>query len=265
MRFYLAEGCFYDREYPCAIENYQQALESISESYLKNSLYLGLAWSYLKLNDYPQAIAYFEKLLQNKPSEEESENALLGKAESLYGLNDYQGAVSVYQALADSGKKTETRILGQGRIAEIYYQQNQAEKAIKLYENLLNNYPDCPTCDFAYNNLGIIMFNARDYDRVIKLFNLLINKYPQSTFLVQSHYYLGRAYYEKGEFLNSYLKLRDFIQNASSLDLKYEAMFLAGLSLKALNRFQEAYNAFKDIAKEAPTDLSFYPKRSLKA
>ena len=38
LRFYLAEGCFYDREYPCAIENYQQALESISDSYLKNSL-----------------------------------------------------------------------------------------------------------------------------------------------------------------------------------------------------------------------------------
>ena len=260
LRFYLAEGCFYDREYPCAIENYQQALESISESYLKNSLYLGLAWSYLKLNDYPQAIAYFEKLLQNKPSEEESENALLGKAESLYGLNDYQGAVSVYQALVDSGKKTETRILGQGRIAEIYYQQNQAEKAIELYERLLNNYPDCPTCDFAYNNLGIIMFNARDYGRVIELFNLLINKYPQSPFLVHSHYYLGRAYYEKGEFLNSYLRLRDFIQKASSLDLKYEAMFLAGLSLKSLKRFQEAANIFKEIVKQSPADVSFLSK-----
>ena len=260
LRFYLAEGCFYDREYPCAIENYQQALESISDSYLKNSLYLGLAWSYLKLNDYPKAIAYFEKLLQNKPSEEELENALLGKAESLYSLNDYPGAVSIYQALADSAKKTETRILGLGRMAGIYYQQNEARKAIELYERILNNYPDCPTCDFAYNNLGVIMFNARDYGRVIELFILLVNKYPQSPFLANSRYYLGRAYYEKGEFLNSYLGFRDFIPKASSLDLKYEAMFLAGLSLKALNRFQEAYNAFKDIAKEAPADVSFLSK-----
>ena len=265
LRFYLAEGCFYDREYQCARENYQQALESISDSYLKNSLYLGLAWSYLRLNDYPQAITYFDKLIQNQPTEEESENGLLGKAESLYGLNDYQGAISVYQALVDSGKKTETRILGQGRIAEIYYQQNQAEKAIELYERLLNNYPDCPTCDFAYNNLGIIMFNAMDYGRVIELFNLLVNKYPQSPFLVHSYYYLGRAYYEKGEFLNSYLRLRDFIQKASSLDLKYEAMFLAGLSLKSLKRFQEAANIFKEIVKQSPADVSFYPKRNLKA
>lgn len=260
LRFYLAEGCFYDREYQCARENYQQALESISDSYLKNSLYLGLAWSYLKLNDYPQAIAYFDKLLQNQPSEEEAENGLLGKAESLYNLNDYPGAISVYQALVDSGKKTETRILALGRVAGIHYQQNQAGKAIELYEGLLNNYPDSPACDFAYNNLGVIMFNRGDYGRVIELFNLLVNKYPQSSFLENSFYYLGRAYYEKGEFLNSYLRLRDFIQKTSSLDLKYEALFLAGLSLKSLNRFQEASNTFKDIVKQAPEDHSLSAK-----
>lgn len=260
LRFYLAEGCFYDREYQCARENYQQALESISDSYLKNSLYLGLAWSYLKLNDYPQAIAYFDKLLQNQPSQEEAENGLLGKAESLYSLNDYPGAVSVYQALADNSKKTETKILALGRVAGIHFQQNQAGKAIELYEGLLNNYPDSPACDFAYNNLGVIMFNQGDYSRVIELFNLLVNKYPQSSFLENSFYYLGRAYYEKGEFLNSYLRLRDFIQKTSALDLKYEALFLAGLSLKSLNRFQEAANTFKDIVKQAPKDPSLSAK-----
>jgi len=359
VKFYLAESCFYLKDYPRAIDNYKQALAQDSDANFKNSIYLGLGWSYLKSGDYASALmnfdqplsaqggSYFENALLGRALAlgmslrlpEAIENydkligwskdtaiileAYIGKAEALYNQGSYSQSISVYQEarshinpgvsglfsdrisyglglsylksgntdqalkefsfLADNSKDDSLKVSALTKIAEVPLESGESGKAVSIYEGILKDYPDCANCGYVYSGLGLALLKSRDYSRAIEVFKKAIDKYPdtstslsisgesfdhaqdgsskdgelveprsqatESPAIETISFYLGTAYYEQGDFLNSYMQLRSFVVRYPQSAHKARALNFQGLSLKSLGRFQDAYEVFKEAAK----------------
>lgn len=312
LNFYLAESYFYLEDYISAIDNYTKVLELTVDSNLKNLVYLGLGWSYLKHNDFALASANFEKALQDQTKKDADgstapsinpersqrvESALLGKALCLkmnaqyqealdmmdeiigqakipsiifeayagragllYELRRYPEAVAAYKqarqyadkeidvsdtfsvnsqamerlklglgesefrsedfnaakqeflALSEEAKDIKMKISSLVKLAQVYYESGDLPGAIDIYEKILKDYPDCSSCDGA---------------------------------LEQASFYLGKAYYESADYLNSSNRLSYFVSKYPSSPLRAEALFIEGASLILLKRFQDAYDILK--------------------
>ena len=242
LKFYLAESCFYLEDYVCAIDNYSKALASSRDVNLRELIYLGLGWSHLKSNDYVKAGFNFDKVLQDETKEENGQGAhpavvleaYLGKADVLYQLSNYSEAISAY--------KEASRYLGN---------ETSPSTTLGVDEASLNrlNY-----------GLGLSYLKAGNFNEALNEFSSLTNRTKDAKIRVaeEANFYLGRAYYESGDFLNGYLQLRKFVSIYPSSALKDEGLILEALSLKSLKRFQEAYVIFKSLLnnKQAPGVLA---------
>jgi len=346
IKFYLAESGFYLKDYPYAIDNYTRALAQDSDDDFKNSVYLGLGWSYLKSGDYalalmnfdkplsaesggyfenallgralalgmslrfPEAIENYDKLISRSKDAAIVLEAYIGKAEALYNQGDYSQSISAYKeaegrintevsgsfsdrisyglglsylksgnteqalkefsSLADSSKDDSLRVSALAEIAGVYLESGENKKAIGIYEDILKDYPDCANCGYVYSGLGLALLKSREYIRAIEVLKSAIAKYPDTSTSLSINgersrttesparetinFYLGMAYYEQGDFLNSYMQLRSFVPRYPQSAHKARALNLQGLSLKSLGRFQDAYEIFKQAASMSAQD-----------
>ena len=297
LKFYFAESCFYLEDYLCAIDNYSKALSLSMDTNLKQLIYLGLGWSYLKSNDYASAKLNFDRALQGGGQEEIRSSgqqnpavvleAYLGKAGAFYQLKDYPESISAYKearryignetgeasldrldyglglsylklgnfdqalgefaSLANRTKDVRVKVSALVKLADTHLESGSLEKALEVYRGILQNYPDCEACDYVQNSYGLGLLNLKRYNQATEVFKTLLALHSHSGVAEEANFYLGRAYYESGDFLNGYLCLRKFLSAYPESALKGEALILEGLSLKSLKRFQEAYDVFKSL------------------
>ncbi len=288
IKFYLAESGFYLKDYPYAIDNYTQALAQDSDDDFKNSVYLGLGWSYLKLGDYAAALINFDKPLSAQ-SGSYFENALLGralalgmslkfpeaienydkligrskdaaivleahigKAEALYKQGDYSQSISVY-------KETEGRVnpepgdsfsdrISYG-LALSYLKSGDTGQALKELSSLVENSKDDSLKVSALTEIAGLSLESGESKKAIGIYEGILRDYPDSPAIEAITFYLGTAYYEQGDFLNSYMRLRNLVSRYPQSPYKARTLNLQGLGLKSLGRFQDAYEIFKQAAK----------------
>lgn len=282
LEFYLAESCFYLGDYSCAIYSYTQAFDVLLDNSFRNLIYLGLGWSYLKSNDFikakasfdalkdnqgdgkaresallgealllglnsefPQSIEAYTKLLRQAKNPEVRFEALVGKAEALYALGDYSSAIAAYQEAAQSVNDEGAKISSLAKAAEVYEKSGNAEKAISIYAEILKNYPECHMSVLLRHSLGVSLLNSQRYPEAQEVFKSLLVQYPHSEVSEEAYFYLGKAYYEAGDWTRSWLHFKEFASKYTSGLFKAQVSLGEGLSLKALGRFQEAYDIFK--------------------
>ena len=123
-------------------------------------------------------------------------------------------ALKEFSSLAENSKDESLKVSALTEIAGVFLESGENKKAIGIYEDILRDYPDSPAIEAIT-------------------------------------FYLGTAYYEQGDFLNSYMRLRSFVTRYPQSPYKARALNLQGLGLKSLARFQDAYEIFKQAAKDA--------------
>ncbi|OGX60610.1 MAG: hypothetical protein A2471_00575 [Omnitrophica WOR_2 bacterium RIFOXYC2_FULL_45_15] len=179
-------------------------------------------------------------------------------------------ALKEFSSLADSSKDDSLRVSALAEIAGVYLESGENKKAIGIYEDILKDYPDCANCGYVYSGLGLALLKSREYIRAIEVLKSAIAKYPDTSTSLSINgersrttesparetinFYLGMAYYEQGDFLNSYMQLRSFVPRYPQSAHKARALNLQGLSLKSLGRFQDAYEIFKQAASMSAQD-----------
>ena len=304
LKFYLAESYFYLEDYISAIDNYTKVLELAADSNLKNLVYLGLGWSYLKDNDFALASANFEKVLPAQTKKDADgkrsqtiESALLGKALCLEMNAQYQEALDIYKKLIDETKNPQLIFQAYAGKAEILYLLKRYPESIASYKEarqyadkeidgltalgvssrvmerlklglgesefksgdfkaaeqeflaLSEDTQDIKMRISSLLKLAQVYYAAGDLPRAIDIYEKILKDYPDchscDGVLEQASFYLGKAYYESADYLNSSNRLSYFVSKYPSSPLRAEALFIEGLSLTLLKRFQDAYDIFK--------------------
>lgn len=216
--YQIAESCYYLQDYPCAKENYASARKLSGDDNLISLIELGLGWCALKDNEHLEAKTHFEQILKTQSEGNVMESALLGEALSLQMGLGFGPALESYEKLIAMANNPATRLDAFLGKAEVLYGLARYKEAVAVYEQARSfQGPELDESRTARLSLGA----------------------------AEAVFCLGKAYYDSGDYLSSYLSLRNFQDKFSASSLRDQALLLEGLCLKSLRRYQEACGIFK--------------------
>lgn len=207
LKFYLAESCYYLEDYPCAIDNYNQALKLSGDDSLSCLIELGLGWCFLKTNEYAAARAHFDKVLKVNAEGKISDSALLGEALSLQMSSRNAEALHSYEKLISQTKEPGLRLRACLGKAEVLSSFQRYQEAIGLLKTIIQEYPQSDILDDVRLCLGRIYYEAAGYCLQENKLDLgrrylldLINGLPEASLLEEAYFMLGWCYEREGKY-----------------------------------------------------------------
>lgn len=206
LEFYLAESCFYLGDYACAVENYTRALGLSAETGLRDTIYLGLGWSYLKRFNPGLAAENFDNVLSAQSKGKIFEGALLGKAVALGMGRKFEQSLDCYAKLlklSDDPLMVFESYLGK---ADVLYNMGDYSQAISVYKEArarVDDRTDRLLLDRIGYGLGQSYFKSRDLKSALEEFLSLADNSGDPGFKVSGLAKAADVYLESGDTLKS--------------------------------------------------------------
>lgn len=235
-----------------ALEGYTRLIAQAKSPAIIFEGYAGKAEVLYNLENYPESVSAYKeakRYIGNEISDSSLNRLNYGLGLSYLKSGSFSEALSEFNSLANKVKDDDRfKVLSLSRAADTYLESGDSVTALDIYRNIVRDYPNCQNCAYIENNIGLALLNLKQYAQAIEVFEAILAKYEESQTLEDVYFYLGTAYYELGDFLNSYLQLKNFISKYPAHNLHARAAMLEGLSLKSLKRFQEAYDTLKTVS-----------------
>ncbi|MFC1703618.1 tetratricopeptide repeat protein [Candidatus Omnitrophota bacterium] len=227
--------------------------------------YLGKANALYALNRFDEAITTYKAVLEKFPSEdtftEQHEKIGFGLAWSYLKLENLEQAIEVLKNIASKTTSNLVKVGALCQVGDAYHDAQQYEKALGVYDGVLQNYPDSFYGDYAQLQQAMTLLKMERFDAAILSLQALQKNFPESKSLAEANYYLGLAYFNKGNFVAARDHISDFNQTLSyESPLKSDTMLLLGASLRSLSKFQEAIDIFNAIKKDYPDSSDLMQK-----
>jgi len=252
-----------------------------------------LTISYIKIGDrytdkknYEESLNYYLKAINiDKNLYEKLKDkiflAYLNLGEKAFSSGRYKTAFN-YLKKAEKIKKDNKKLIYY--LGEIYLKEQNNKKALEYYEYYLNNYGRSPEIlkkiSLIYTKLGNLK-KAREYaEKLIKAGKFLdvanfitgayyyhFEKDPDKAlrYFLKSenfgyrngelYYYIGRIYYDKGNYLRAIAYLTESIKNGYKKEKVYYLRALAYLNLKD---YRKAINDLSMVVKYNPDNARAY-------
>jgi TolA-binding protein len=146
-------------------------------------------------------------------------------------------------------------------MADAYQDTGELTQALETYDQILQNYPNTPYTDYAQYRQGVALLKLGKTGSAILSFQSLEKNFPESKYRFDLNYYMGVAYFNKGDWLVAKEYITKFIQAlAPDHELQPEAHYILGLSCQNLKEYDEAMKIFKKIERIYPQEITLVQK-----
>ena len=248
--------------------------------------YIKIGDRYMKQGNYEKSLSYYLKAVDTDKTLQEKLKgkiftAYLKLGEKAFSSGRYKTAFN-YLKKAEKIKKDNKKLVYY--LGEIYLKEQNYKKALEYYEYYLNNYGGSPEIlkkiSLIYAKLGNLK-KAKEYaEKLIKAGKFLdvanfitgayyyhFEKNPDKAlrYFLKSenfgyrngelYYYIGRIYYDKGNYLRSIAYLTEAIKNGYKKEKVYYLRALAYLKLKD---YRKAINDLSMVVKYNPDNAKAY-------
>ncbi len=233
-----AEEALLMKKYQEAIDNYTKALEEAKKPGINAD---ALDSDFENLVKYKIAVCYTEMANQTQDS------AIYDKALEIIP--------EVYKSTS-SAKIKEGALFLEGKV---YYDLKQYEKAEAKFKEYISGYPDGRFIETAYYSLGNIYYTTnihhtmRQYGLTRETFKAILDKYPKSEYADDAQYFIARSFFDEGRFEQAYQEFEN-VKSENNM-LLAQARYFGSLSLRCLNRNQEALENYKKFVAEFPDSV----------
>lgn len=252
----------------------------------KNASYT-LGYTHFKMKNYSAAAHQFENYIQSSSDSQKKGDAQLRLADAYFVDGKYTQATQAYNAVALSKSSHSDYAAFQKALSNGFMQKNDVK--IKELQSFLKDYPNSSYADNAMYELGATYANTKQVNQAITTFDQLIQKYPKSSFVSKSILRQGLVYYNSGDntkaierfkkVVNEYPGTEDAIQavqnariayndagqtaefanwvkgvdfvDISTAELEHDA-YEAADKLLAQNKKEQAIKGFKDYISQYP-------------
>ena len=238
-----------------SLSSYEELISEFPESPLLLDAYLGKANSLYKQAKYDEALGAYEELLERLAWQEDfsdlQEKVYFGIAWTNLKLGRSREAIKEFQNIIERTSDKIIKISALSQLGDVYQEAGQLQKAVDVYDSILNDYPDSFYGDYVQFQLAITLLKMDNIDVSILALQSLKLNYPKSKFILDSGYYLGLAYFNKGDLISAKEQLQSFIDAIErNHELRPQAMQLLGLSFRGLESFKESADIFERLTKE---------------
>ena len=142
------------------------------------------------------------------------------------------------------------------KIGDIYFNSGEYGKAAKSFDDSLKRHPDSPWADYAQYRIGGIFLSEKKYDLAILAYQSLLVNFPQTGLKGKAILNSGVAYFKQGLFPQALAEFKKLSGSFPKLSDDAAYKFYLASSLYNLNRYEEALEIFKLLAKSAPGSIS---------
>ena len=129
------------------------------------------------------------------------------------------------------------------KTGDIYLDAGDLDKAIERYDTVLKSYADSLWADYAQFSVGNIFLAEKKFDRAILSFQSALTHFPHSRLKEKITFKLALAYFVKEDFVRA---AEEFGKLPGT-----EARFYLANSLYNINKYEDALELFKEIAKNS--------------
>jgi len=248
-----------------ALDIYQQIITSLPESEVLLDAYFGKANLLYVLGRESAAIPVYEKILEKSKDyigkEDLIDKAHFGLAWTYLKLGRLNDAIKELEVAVEKTNNKTTKISALCQIGDAYHHAGQLEKALDIYDKVLKDYPDSFYSDYVQYQEGVILLKLERIDAATIAFQSLKTNFSDSRYIHDSQYYLGLAYFKKGDFISAKTQLEDLIENQrTKSEYQPEAIFLFGMTLSNLEEYRDAIHTYQIIRRRFKGDKELIAK-----
>ncbi len=223
--FGRAEALYHLSRFQEAIVSYRISLDKLKSVFrgladnreLRDKIYYGLAWSYLKVGDFPSAQEAFQKVVTLT-------------------------------------KDKIFKLSAMCQLADTYLDAGEYDKAINGYMNFLEIYPDSVYNDYIQFQLGVAWLRSDDTDAAILAFRKLLADYPSSNLVDDARYFLSATYFQKGLFATARQELEAFVKNYRDSPFRPQALFLLAECWMNEGGYKKAIEYYQMVRQQFPQE-----------
>jgi outer membrane protein assembly factor BamD len=160
--------------------------------------------------------------------------------------SDHQGAISAFQAIKDRYPYSKSVIMAELKMADSYYIRKDFDSALGVYDDFERLHPKDSNIPFVMYQKGLCNLQQvrtidRDQTHTVKAkeeFERLVNRFPESEWankaranirkclvhLAKYELYIGRFYFNMGEYGSALDRFTYLIQNYPDMGQYHEAL-----------------------------------------
>ncbi len=229
--FGRAEALYHLSRFQEAIVSYRISLDKLKSVFrgladnreLRDKIYYGLAWSYLKVGDFSSAQEAFQKVVTLT-------------------------------------KDKIFKLSAMCQLADTYLDAGEYDKAITGYRNFLEIYPDSVYNDYIQFQLGVAWLRSDDTDAAILAFRKLLADYPSSNLVDDARYFLSVTYFQKGLFATARQELEAFVKNYRDSPFRPQALFLLAECWMNEGDYKKAIEHYQLVRQQFPQEAALRQK-----
>ena len=214
-----------------AIVSYRTSLDKLKSVFrglvdmreLRDKIYYGLAWSYLKVGDFPSAQEAFQKVVTLT-------------------------------------KDKIFKLSAMCQLADTYLDTGEYDKAIAGYKSFLELYPDSVYNDYIQFQMGVAWLRSDDSDAAILAFRKLLSDYPSSKLVDDARYYLSVTYFQKGLFGAARQELEAFVDGSKDSPFRAQSLFLLAECWMDEGDYKKAIEHYQMVLTQFPQEQALRQK-----
>jgi len=207
-----------------------------------------------------EAVKVYQRVLEDYPRHEVAPRARLGLGNAYYSLEQFENAMKQFKPLVDDpATPPELRPLAMNNLILAYKSLQLFDAALQLTRDYIEQYPDDPDLISKTIDIGVLYQRLGYYDQsVLHLQSMLETADAQIE--SELRYYIGEAYYYKGDFQQAileFLKVPYLISKDGRGEWIPPSYYMAGQAYEKMSRFEQAIAMYRQIIDRPGIDATF--------
>jgi tetratricopeptide (TPR) repeat protein len=208
----------------------------------------------------PQAVQVYDSLLRNFPNDGIIPRARLSLGNAYYNLEQWDNASKQYRLILDNEQRSPDLVpLAMSNLIMTYKEMELFDGALELTRKYIDRFPNDVDLIDKKIDMGVLYQKLGYYDQSILQLQSLIEA-GNTDLEAELRYYIGEAYYYKGEFQQAvleFLKVPYLVTKRGKIDWISTSYYMAGQSYEKMSKYDQAMTMYKQIIDRKDTDAQF--------
>jgi tetratricopeptide (TPR) repeat protein len=208
----------------------------------------------------PLAVQVYDSLLRNFPNDRIIPRVRLSLGNAYYSLEQWDSASKQYRLILDNEQRSPDLVpSAMSNLIMTYKEMELFDGALELTRKYIDRFPNDPDLVDKKIDMGVLYQKLGYYDQSILQLQSLIEA-GNTDLEAELRYYIGEAYYYKGEFQQAileFLKVPYLVTRRGKIDWISTSYYMAGQSYEKMSKYDQAMTMYKQIIDRKDTETQF--------
>jgi len=202
----------------------------------------------------------YDSLLRNFPTAGILPRVRLSLGNAYYSLEQWDNASKQYRSILDNEQRSPDLVpLAMSNLIMTYKEMELFDGALELTRKYIDRFPNDPELIDKKIDMGVLYQKLGYYDQSVLQLQSLIES-GNSDLEAELRYYIGEAYFYKGEFQQAvleFLKVPYLVTKRGKIDWISTSYYMAGQSYEKMSKYDQSMTMYQQIIDRKDTDAQF--------